>query len=69
VSPQGYFPKGATFETETRDVFRDRVFGPAFAGTAALLDRLKWLQEGHVQVYVLYILVTLVLLIVFGLPR
>lgn len=65
----GLFPAGASLHTDTRDVFRERLFAPL----AARLDRWLFvprrLQAGRVQFYVLYILLTLLALLFWVLGR
>ena len=53
--------------TKTPDVARERFFRPVFAVVEAGLARLRWLQQGRVQLYVLYIALTLVALLVWKL--
>ena len=67
VAPVGPFPQQAALATETPDVFRDALFRPAFRMASGTLARLRWLQHGRVQLYVLYILLTLVVLLVWKL--
>jgi len=61
----GLFPDHASFATETGDVVTRRVFQPLFARGAWLLARLKFLQQGRVQLYVLYIAATLIALLIW----
>jgi len=63
--PAGYFPRKASFASATPDAFLRMLFVPSFAGVARGLARLRRLQEGRVQVYVLYIAVTLLALLVW----
>jgi formate hydrogenlyase subunit 3/multisubunit Na+/H+ antiporter MnhD subunit len=65
--PAGYFPRASSLATETPDVCSEKVFGPAFAGIDRALSRLRWLQHGTVQIYVLYIALTLLALLVWKL--
>ena len=65
--PEGIFPAAASFRTETADIARKRLFEPLFRGTAAWLGRLRWLQQGRVHWYVLYIVVVLVGLLAWAL--
>ncbi|MDA8161561.1 MAG: proton-conducting transporter membrane subunit [Desulfobacteraceae bacterium] len=57
--PKDIFPTNAFFESHTNDAFKELIFEPAFLGIARLFSRLKWLQHGRVQLYVLYIAITL----------
>jgi len=61
---RGLFPVEASFQTETPDAVLDRGVQPGLQGLAWLVMRLRLLQRGKVQVYMLYIfLVVLVLLV------
>ncbi len=65
--PEGLFPDEASLATHTPDVSREYLFKPVFLKTAAMLDKLRILQHGSVQLYVLYIAVTLLILLVWKL--
>ncbi|MBI3097266.1 MAG: oxidoreductase [Planctomycetes bacterium] len=65
--PEGIFPSGASFATETRDVCRESGFRPAFERLSRVLWAMRWLQHGRVHLYVLYIALTLVVLLVWKL--
>lgn len=65
--PGGIFPVAASFRSETPDVARERLFDPLFRGAANLLGRLRWLQQGRVHWYVLYIVLVLVGLLAWAL--
>jgi hydrogenase-4 component B len=59
------FPTEAGFSTETPDAFSQRIFLPGIRHFAGLLSRMRWLQHGRLQLYVLYIAVTVVVLFVW----
>lgn len=65
--PDGILPSGGSFATETRDMFRNEFYEPVFERVAALLACLRGAQHGRIQLYVLYIALTLMALLVFGL--
>jgi formate hydrogenlyase subunit 3/multisubunit Na+/H+ antiporter MnhD subunit len=65
--PEGLFPVRAALETETPDFFRQNLYRPVFGGVAWLVMRLRWLQEGHVQLYIFYIVLTLLILLIWNL--
>jgi len=67
LPPQGPFPSRAALATETPDVFRTALFHPAFAGIEQVLARLRVLQHGRIQLYVLYIVLTLIALMLWKL--
>lgn len=63
--PDGLFPTSSSFSTETPDVYRERVYRPAFASIENFLSRFRWIQHGRVNLYVLYIIVALVTLLIW----
>ena len=67
VRPEGLFPTHATHATDTPDVCQRELFRPLFHETGRGLSRFRWLQHGQVQLYVLYIAVTLVALMLWKL--
>jgi hypothetical protein len=67
--PMGLFPRKASLETTTPDSFRERIFRPIFGEMDRVLSRFRRIQEGRVQVYVLYIAVTLLALLAFQFAR
>ena len=66
VRPEGILPLGASFSTETKDLFRNKLYEPFFEGSAGVLAWFRKAQHGRVQLYVLYIALTLIALLVFG---
>jgi len=67
VPPEGFFPRAASFATETPDACTDRLYTPVFATIGRGLAALRWLQHGQVHLYVLYIALTLLVLLVWKL--
>ncbi len=68
VTPlEGPFPKNASLATETSDFSHAQVYRPAFIKLGWGLARFRWLQHGKVQLYVLYIALTLIVLIAWKL--
>ena len=66
-APDGFFPAHAALHTETDDLFQENLFRPAFRGIERLLLWCHWLQQGRVQLYILYVAVTLLVLLVWNL--
>ncbi len=66
-APQGLFPAAASMETRTPDLFTEGVFRPVFAAVAWVVARLRWLQHGRIQLYVLYIALAVLALMVWKL--
>jgi hydrogenase-4 component B len=67
VPPRGFFPVEASLKTVTPDASREEMYRPMFGRINEWLSRLRWLQHGKVQLYVLYIAVTLIVLLVWEL--
>ncbi len=65
--PHGLFPKGARLHTHAPDLFRRRIYEPLFLGIAWAASKLRWLQEGRIQIYVLYIALTILALLIWKL--
>lgn len=65
--PRGLFPSHAELHTHTPDLFSNRVYEPAFATVAWLASKLRWLQHGRIQIYVLYIALTILALLIWKL--
>jgi hydrogenase-4 component B len=61
--PDGPLPRNASLETETPDLCHGNVYHPAFLKVNWGFSKLRWLQRGQVQLYVLYIALTLIALL------
>lgn len=66
-APKGFFPSHASFVSETPDLWQRVVYGPVFGRMAGWLSKLRWLQQGQVQLYVLYMAATLLALLIWKL--
>jgi hydrogenase-4 component B len=58
------FPKSTRFESHVPEVVLDLGIGPAVAWLARQTARLRFLQQGNLQLYLLYVLATLIVLLV-----
>jgi hydrogenase-4 component B len=65
--PQGYFPTAASFKTETLDTSQEGVYRPIFKTVGLVLSKLRVMQHGRIQLYVLYIVLTLIALFIWKL--
>lgn len=68
-APRGFFPALARFSASTPDPFDARLYAPAFSAWADRLSRFRWLQQGRIGIYLLYILVALVVLLFWSAVR
>ena len=68
--PQGALPtQPSAFHSETPDIFTERCFRPLGNGIAWLMAHPRRLQLGRVQVYVLYVALTLIALLIWYVGR
>ena len=67
TQPTGLYPREASLQTHSTDVFVDFVFRPIFQGVVRVFNKLHGLQNGHVHLYVLYIMLTFLTLMVWKL--
>lgn len=67
AGPGGLFPSAARFSTAAPDPFEHGAYRPLFRGIGWLLSRLRLLQRGRLQLYVLYVAATLLILLVWKL--
>lgn len=65
--PSGLFPARASFESHTEDIFHRYLYRPIFLLFGWCADRLRRLQHGRNQLYVLYIALTLLILLLWNL--
>jgi hydrogenase-4 component B len=65
--PRGLFPTHAGLHTAAPDLFRRYIYEPLFFGIAWIASKLRWLQEGRIQIYVLYIALTILVLLIWKL--
>jgi len=65
--PEGYFPREATLDEHTGDPAGERLLRPATQHLLNALGRLRIIQQGRVQLYLAYVLVTLIVLLVWQL--
>jgi len=60
-----YFPKDFSYQTKTTDLFRETVFKPVVNVVYRLAEELTFIQHGKLQIYILYILATLIVLFIW----
>ncbi len=65
--PEGLFPATGSFKSHTPDVFYDGFYRPLFLAVAWAASKLRWLQQGRIQLYVLYIALAVLVLLVWKL--
>lgn len=63
--PAGYFPAAAHYEDHVADAAGERLLVPAVRRVVAVFGRFRVLQQGRVQLYLAYVLLTLLALLVW----
>ena len=63
--PHGLFPLNVSLTTKTPDVLEKKFYSPLFEGTKRVLFRLRWIQQGRIQLYIAYIVITLIILLIW----
>ena len=66
TSLRGLFPRPSAFKSLVPDTVLDRLVMPVFKAAGQFLPRLRVLQQGQTHVYVLYILLVMIVLLVWG---
>jgi formate hydrogenlyase subunit 3/multisubunit Na+/H+ antiporter MnhD subunit len=64
--PRGVLPERGQLEGETSDPLTRDAFVPFVSRWADRFARLRWTQQGHLHIYLLYILMTLILALAFS---
>ena len=62
-----YFAKTLRFESHVEEAFVTRIYRPLNRGILRLSRRMRGLQAGSIQAYLIYIFITLLLLLIFAL--
>ena len=62
-----YFAKTIRFEAHVEEIFETRIYRPLNRWVLRLSRRMRVLQAGSIQAYLIYIFITLLLLLLFAL--
>jgi len=65
LPPKGIFPDRAFLQTDTADTSNKYLYRPLFKWIGFMLSKLQWIQHGRLQLYVLYIALTLLMLLIW----
>jgi len=64
---KGLFPREASLQTHSRDLFTERLYDPIFSRVGNFMARLQQLQTHSIHLCILYIAATLIILLVWKL--
>jgi len=62
-----FFPEGESYEEHPADIFREGMFARIYRFIQKISFAFRWLQNGNVHLYILYIALTLLALLVWKL--
>ena len=60
-----YLKKSIHVISTTRDIFDEKLYGKTISGSLFVLNKIRKIQSGKVNVYILYIMITLIALLLF----
>jgi NADH:ubiquinone oxidoreductase subunit 5 (subunit L)/multisubunit Na+/H+ antiporter MnhA subunit len=63
--PSGLFPRSAELTTDTFDLSTNFIYRPMFGSIGWTVSKLRWLQQGRVHLYVLYLGCTMLALLIW----
>ncbi len=64
--PRGIFPEHSDFDSHTEDLCQENMYHTVFQGIVKITSKLQWFQSGLLQLYVLYIALTLLILLIWN---
>ncbi|MFH0922379.1 MAG: proton-conducting transporter membrane subunit [Fibrobacterota bacterium] len=64
-APRSLFPRFASFESSTPDAVSGKFYAPLFRAMTRGFSHIRWFQHGRIQLYILYITVTLIVLLLW----
>ncbi len=64
-APPQFFPGSSSFESHAEDFFLKSIYGPIFVAIGKVARKLRFLQAGRVQFYILYIALTIFTLLIW----
>jgi len=65
LPPRGPFPARASFTSDAPDLLTERLIRPAWLILLSLNARLRWLQQGSVNLYLVYPVIALAVLLIW----
>ncbi|MFI5416052.1 MAG: hypothetical protein ACHQXJ_01740, partial [Nitrososphaerales archaeon] len=65
VSTNQYLIKSIKFNSITKNIFEENLYQPIISSTLRVLDKIRRIQTGKINSYLLYIMITAVLLLLF----
>lgn len=60
-----YMVKSIKFHSRTKNIFEENLYNPIVSSTLFVLDKIRKIQTGKINSYLLYIMLTIILLLIF----
>ncbi|MDE1863230.1 MAG: hydrogenase 4 subunit B [Thaumarchaeota archaeon] len=60
-----YLVRSVRFNSSTRNIFEENLYNPLVSSTLLVLDKMRKIQTGKINSYLLYIMITIILLLLF----
>lgn len=65
ISSNPYLVKTIKFHSTTKNIFEENLYTPIVSSTLFVLDKIRKIQTGKINSYLLYIMITIILLLIF----
>ncbi|MDE1812900.1 MAG: hypothetical protein KGH85_08585 [Thaumarchaeota archaeon] len=65
MPPNQYLIKSINFHSKTKNIFEENLYQPIISSTLGIFDKIRKIQTGKINSYLLYIMITAVLLLLF----
>ncbi|CUR51645.1 NiFe-hydrogenase-4 subunit B [Nitrosotalea devaniterrae] len=65
IPENSYLVKTIKFNSTTKNIFEENLYTPIISSTLFLLDKVRKIQTGKINSYLLYIMITIILLLIF----
>ncbi|MDE1727856.1 MAG: hydrogenase 4 subunit B [Thaumarchaeota archaeon] len=65
IPTNSYLVKAIKFNSTTKNIFEENLYTPIISSTLFLLDKVRKIQTGKINSYLLYIMITIILLLIF----
>ncbi|SMH70958.1 NADH dehydrogenase (Quinone) [Candidatus Nitrosotalea okcheonensis] len=65
IPTNSYLVKTMKFNSTTKNIFEENLYTPIISSTLFLLDKVRKIQTGKINSYLLYIMITIILLLIF----
>lgn len=65
IQTNSYLVKTIKFNSTTKNIFEENLYSPIMSSTLFILDKIRKIQTGKINSYLLYMMLTIILLLIF----